>query len=167
MSDLHLVDTNTAEFKQIAQLAFHPVRQIKRVDVPARKAKFQSYVNSLVSSVTVRVCHGTPAVANANNIARHGPDFARTGSHVGSAFGQGFYTATDVETPAGYATASGAEQCVNLLRDVDLQNAGIMEHLFRMEAQQFTQGLPMYARKGEFLTKLHGARGVVLKGGAV
>lgn len=111
VTDLMPLDSSSAEFKKVVQdHAVHPVSAVLKVNVPARTQRFQNYISTLPQdkrSVVISL-HGTPIPANATSIARQGPDITRAGSNAGTALGQGFYTAEDKQTPAGYSGATGA-----------------------------------------------------------
>jgi hypothetical protein len=114
-TDLVLLQDTDREYKEFmeqwASILADKIRQIKRVNNPQQAQRFQKYAASVGQSEPaqwVKVLHGTRSAANANSIARTGPDFGRLGTANGTLLGQGFYTA---ETPAEvvkYATDTGA-----------------------------------------------------------
>jgi hypothetical protein len=110
VTDLVVLDPSTQEFKAVAKFAQHPVMCIKRVDIKEREDRFKAYVQHLPQDkrAVTETYHGTPRVASGNNIARHGPDLKRAGQNVGSAYGAGFYTAKETQTPAGYSRGTGS-----------------------------------------------------------
>lgn len=105
-------DREYAEFtKQWASIPAVKIRQVKRVNNPEQAQRFDRYAASLGQgdpSQQLKLLHGTHPVANANSIARKGPDINRAGSANGTRFGQGFYTAETPDEVVKYATDQGA-----------------------------------------------------------
>ena len=57
------------------------------------------------------------------------------------------------------------KRCNDIVQDLNKDNVVLRSRLFYLEQQQFGQGLPMYARKAEFLKILKSNQACVLKGG--
>lgn len=114
-TDLVLLQYTDREYKEFmehwASIPADKIRQIKRVNNPQQAQRFQKYAASVGQSEPaqqVKVLHGTRSAANANSIARTGPDFGQLGTANGTRFGQGFYTAETPTEVVKYATDAGA-----------------------------------------------------------
>ena len=114
VSDLTFLAPTSTEFQKVAHKfqSLVPITAIKKVNVTSRLSRFTQYTSALPAphNQIEHSYHGTPNAANANAIARQGPDLTKAGQSNGTALGSGFYTSQNVSTAFSYC--KGGSICV-------------------------------------------------------
>lgn len=105
--EIYPLDPSSKEYQHVLGLSKvgNKPTAIRKVELADRKDLFNKRQVALGTLPQVGF-HGTPSVANGENIARKGPDFSKCGTH-GSALGQGFYIAQDPTVSHGYIHGGG------------------------------------------------------------